>query len=406
MRRVELRLKQATPALIGHTSPNRIDPRYYLRPSSLKGVWRWTLRAIIAGVLYDSCLLQGVPGRVAGSPGVYRVPAHGEVKRISHIVGSRLGMGFAGSRGAAASAFRLRVEVNPWQRPRIGRASAGYLSGKRLQRVVLQTLGRRRIEYFEGGMFNVRVDVVRSLPKEELELAIRGLILALTIMGIGKGSRRALGSFDVVLIRAPGTPALEELGKSLAGFINRTRELALEVIRKDLGPAPEGCRPKHLPPMPVVSRAVINNFKVTQVLKTSAPWIEVHEFFARPQRCRKLHGTSVCYDSLRRMLAAWVLGLPRGRGRRTGYQPGRNTGVDRRASPIIVSSHSNRHLLGGGVYVTVMASADWPREVQWRGGGGQRRIIVDDNVIIEALDTAVGELLQYLGTNNVSPIWP
>lgn len=400
-KKIEIRLGQSTPALIGYTSPSRIDTSLYLRPSSLKGIWRWTLRALVGGIMYENCRLQGVPGDKASAGGVYKLPSTKEAKLLSRIVGKRLGMGYVGGEESIASSYRLRVHIE--RAPRRNWASNGYIAGRRMQRIVLQTLGGRRVEYFEDGIFKLTIDVVRSLSTNEIELAVRGLILALTVMGVGKGSRRGLGSFDVLSIRSSVAPHLEIYERDPIRFIEETRKLAEEIVTKELGTRNESCRIDSLPPMPVFSKAKVSGFYVAQMLRTELPWTDVHEFFVRPQRCRRLYNSSICYDTLRRKASAWILGLPRGRRGAVGYYPSKDTELNRRASPILMSYHSERHLLGKGVFITMITSADWPKVVEWMRG--RKKIRIRETTIVDAMRTAYDELLQYL-RNRVVRIWP
>ncbi|MHA1632114.1 MAG: type III-B CRISPR module RAMP protein Cmr1 [Candidatus Freyarchaeota archaeon] len=38
---------------IGSHEPNALDELWYLRPTGVKGVWRWWARALVAGALHD-----------------------------------------------------------------------------------------------------------------------------------------------------------------------------------------------------------------------------------------------------------------------------------------------------------------------------------------------------------------
>ncbi|WP_243675411.1 type III-B CRISPR module RAMP protein Cmr1 [Vulcanisaeta distributa] len=42
---VELEVNLATPLLAGSADPNKVDEDYPIRPSEVKGLWRWWARA-------------------------------------------------------------------------------------------------------------------------------------------------------------------------------------------------------------------------------------------------------------------------------------------------------------------------------------------------------------------------
>lgn len=415
MSSVEMIVTQATPAFIGYARSSGVDPLYYLRPSSLKGVWRWVLRSLIAGAMYRAGLLCGVPGRSAGVSDVYRVPSEAEARTIAYIVGNVLGMGYVGPGevSSVSSAYRLNVRVI--RRPRVRTASGGRIgryAGDRLQRVVLQTLGGRRVDFFEGGRFVLRIIVRRNLDNERTELVIRSLVLALTIMGLGKGSRRGLGSFDVEDIRGSIMSRINIDERDFTTFVENTTRRVSELltdIQRTLPesiPRPRGssCGDEQLPPLPAITDRKIGEFPVSQVYRfESIDWRDVHNFFVRTERCRRLRSSSSCRDALRENFSAWILGLPRGRGR-SGYSIlSPNRSLSRRASPILLSYHTKNHILGQGSYVTFLASADWPKVIVWEGS---TRIEINDDRIIQAMSIARQELLDYVGESDSRPVWP
>jgi len=393
---VELRVEQVTPALIGYHTPEIIDDLYFLRPTSLKGVWRWVARAVVAGILYDRNLLIGRSDR-----DYVRIPTREEAEVISCIVGKELGLGYAGEKEeSTASAFRVVVSVD--RKPRVTDVDSYQANQRRLQRLVLLTLGRRSVKYFENGTFTVKLINTRTMDREKVELAIRTLILALTIMGVGKGSRRGLGSFDIVNVQGL------EIERSFRDFMETTYKLAERIILASsaIRRLREGF--KGLPPMPVISKSAHSihlsetgtrvNRKVTTIYTLeNVNWVDVHNIFLRGVRSRK------GVDALTQKREAWILGLPRSQ-KKTGYVV---KNVDRRASPILVSVH-NRHIFNDvrkGVVVTFLTSADWPKSMKWVGAS-TKSIMVDEALIANAMMNAENLLLNLLGKPNLTPIWP
>jgi len=113
---------------------------------------------------------------------------------------------------------------------------------------------------------------------------------------------------------------------------------------------------------------------------------DLHNFFLRPARTRVLHGSYFAQDALRQALKAWILGLPREQ-KGTGYRI--IGGASRRASPLMLA------IAGNAAYLSVFISADWPRELEWRGGGRQR-IAVAEADVLAAMALALREFLDYV----------
>jgi CRISPR-associated protein Cmr1 len=100
--RVELTLNLDTIFIPGSADPFTVDPDWPLRPSELKGIWRWWARAFVAGVLFDKgylCGRQDQQGRISRD----------EINLISRIVGEGLGLGHAAGKGRI-SEFRIFIE--------------------------------------------------------------------------------------------------------------------------------------------------------------------------------------------------------------------------------------------------------------------------------------------------------
>ncbi|MHA1590861.1 MAG: type III-B CRISPR module RAMP protein Cmr1 [Candidatus Njordarchaeales archaeon] len=404
---IVLTLRQSTPAFIGSYEPERIDETTYLRPSSIKGIWRWFSRTLVAGMLYD----QG-----------YLI----DPKVISYLVGKVMGLGYVDPDGRESEASRFILRIHVAKEPTKGSVPADSdcisLGNKCifLQRIGLLTL-RRSLEYFYNGAFTLELIKTRAYDKVGEALAIRSLILALTLSGIGKGSRRGLGSLDIINIRNFYI-SKEEL--TLSNFLERTYNMALELVRKYRDKLPlRQAKRNALPQIPVFSKGKVNDMNIFLIYKFEhVDWVKVHNFFLRSERCKVLYGNCKAQDDLRKNHEAWILGLPRSGMKiikikdyssgsytydhlpklrvRTGYIVKRDG--ERRASPIFLAYHEE-HLFGKGVYLTVFVSNDWPSSIVWTNG--KRTISVNIDVI-RAVQDALNELWKYLGVSSPTPLWP
>jgi CRISPR-associated protein Cmr1 len=262
-----------------------------------------------------------------------------------------------------------------------------------------------------GARFRIRVEEQLPVSDEGAEAALSALALALTFSGFGKGGRRGLGCFRVV--RATGRyAALFDARASAADRVTR----AVNAARRVVGVRAVESGAGELPPLPLVSArdlaggyAVrgrkLRPFQVIEVRGGDANRLleELHNFFLRGTRARRLLGNPASPDALRQKLAAWVLGLPREQWA-TGYKILARD-VDRRASPLLLAVHGTDR--EGVAYLSVFASADWPAQLRWRGGTTQQ-LAINDARVAEALVTAVEEFVDYVVRCGfkVSFVWP
>jgi CRISPR-associated protein Cmr1 len=399
MEHVTLELRLETPFLPGSVDPAVPDPDWPLRPSEVKGIWRWWARALAAGALFERGLLHGAGGR-----DVVKTPTWEEADCVSQIVGLDMGLGYVGRREAQVSCFRIKLEQVSFAPPRD--VSQGLAN--RLQRVRLLTLGGRRLQYIDRGSATLVVEehVPCPLDGRSVEAALGALALALKLSCFGKGGRRGLGCFSV---RAHGrysalfTEEPKALIKRVAAAASAVVDRAAARCRRLQRRAPSSCE---LPPMPALSVAHRYDACVESpvalkpymlVTVRGARWEDLHNFFLRPARTRALHGDYSAQDELRQTLKAWVLGLPREQ-KGTGYRI--IGGASRRASPLILA------VAGNAAYLSVFVSADWPRELEWRGGRRQR-IAVGEGDVLSAMALALGEFLDYVKKlGGVAEVWP
>jgi CRISPR-associated protein Cmr1 len=397
-----LEVTNSTPMLVGWYSPELVDPQG-LRATEVKGIWRWWARAVIGGALYDKCMLVG-----KSSDEILRKPtSDGEIESIRCLVGKILGLGYATREDAEASRFTLKIETLTQgleRRVRCASREEGY------KRMELLSLGKGTMYYLPGVTFRITVDRIRSRYSDAENLAVKILVLALQLMGVGKGSRRGLGSLDLNSLDSRITIP-SELRKLLDEVYNEAKDVVKKYAKECPGINVKPCNERSLPPMPVMSKLTSKdvsvranvNFNITSVylIRDSSKdpremFRDIHNFFVRSERCRKLHDNPECYDDLRNRHQAWILGLPRAQ-KGTGYEVTVKD-IDRRASPIIVSCHSESNRFGSGVFVTFILSADWPIGMKWTGRGRDRgrNIIVNEARIISAMNTALEEFEKFV----------
>mgnify|MGYP001770667745 CR=1 FL=1 len=352
----EFELTIATPLSVGWYDPALVDRHFYIRPTSVKGIWRWWARAFALGALFE-----------AGCP---------DLKAASDLV-AKWGFGTTGS----ASAYRITVEVR--EPPRVRAVRRRQRSG--IQRLDLIAL-KRDVEYAEGGRFALRVEG----RGRYFDHALRILAVALTLSGVGKGSRKSLGVLDITAARgdAPREQGVRDLIEAVKREAARDAACAGRAQRAEL------------PPAPAVARDAF------EVYSAKAGFQEVHGFFLRPNRARAASGSYSAPDPMDHM--AWFFGLPRSQ-KGTGYMlPGEDRGSERgkefrRASAIFAAAHGDRHIYGKGTYISIFLSLDWPDQLKWVGGSGTRNIRIDAVAVRKARDLFLQLVQSRWGLQRV---WP
>lgn len=420
---VELELQLETPLFAGGHDPLQLDDLWILRPSEIKGVWRWWARALVAGALYDAGELRG---RSRG--GILRAPElKKEAERISRLVGVEMGLGYADPQGGLSRASSYSLVVEPVDADRVDKFKRSYRGGPltfqlgnrqvrlSLQRLGLLALGRPHgwnAGYLApGARFWLKVEKQLEARREAVEAALLALSLALTFSCFGKGGRRGLGCLRVV--RATG-----EYAKLFDARMRASEKVAraISAVRRMVGIAAVESEAGELPPLPSISARklaggyvvrghTLRPFQLLEVRGADAWRLleELHNFFLRTTRARRLLGDPKAPDALRQKLAAWVLGLPREQ-RGTGYRI-QGGDISRRASPLLLAVHEVER--EGVAYLSVFASADWPAQLSW-SGSTTRPIPISEKDVAEALITAVDEFWEYAEKCGfkVSLVWP
>jgi len=396
-----LQVRNTTPLLTGWYKPTLADP-IGLRPSEIKGLWNWWARAFISGAMYDLGLLQGYK-----SSDILLKPKKAEAETIACLVGKILGLGYVGKAGNEASRFAIRVE----------HVSPGSLVTRKfensLQRIRLLSLGERAIRgYDRGHIFQIIVKKRISKYRAEELTALKIFVASLLLSGVGKGARRGLGSLDVkppdVITERNVKDLLASIYRDCVEIVEKARSKRYKECAQFLEDLRDTGQSTSPPPLPCISKRSIEGLEISRIFTARGVSFEpLHNFFVRSARCRVLVGSAICSDDLRNALAAWILGLPRGREEETGYSI-KTRNISRRASPVIMSYHEGFNTYGGGAYVTILVSGDWPTQLKWTNGTKTQIIDIDTETLINAYRVAIGELESYLKKLNASVqhIWP
>ena len=434
--RAEFDVTIATPLSVGWYDPNIVDRRFYIRPTSVKGIWRWWARAFALGALFE-----------AGCP---------DLKAASDLVAK---WGFGTTR--SASEYRITVEVR--RPPEVKTVRRRQRSG--IQRLDLVALSRD-VEYAVGGHFVLRVEG----RGQYFDHALRILAVALTLSGVGKGSRKSLGVLDITAARgdAPREQGVRDLIEAVK------REAARDAACTGRAQGAE------LPPAPAVARGVFEVYAVTKDAfeggSAREAFLEVHNIFLRTVRASAVSSSSDPMDHM-----AWFFGLPRsqqmkvkklkcfakyvenyfkhkgvnvkvaydemsdivlindvevtnngirGKGALaeevrklfekfmsefqeyikqdniiTGYILPSKSDITRRASAVFIASHGPNHLYGGETYLSLFLSNDWPTTLMWLGCGEKQLIHITPSEVKKARDIFITSFVKKRW-KNIKEIWP
>lgn len=344
-----------------------------VRSQSVKGVWRWFTRAVVAGALYSSGFaLEKLEQRT--------------IELVSNL------LGYAGSVHSWSSKLRLEVytdrdmecDSNTIQRLKIH------------QRIALMQLGRREYVLNKNMCRDIDSATVALYPRTgtyisavEEAVAVSSLLLSFIIGCLGKGSRRGLGCFDIDI-------KLQHKD-SLPPYIGRTGLTQQIIKREPLGPGTvanliafawrnaaayanvkvSAKAREMLPPVPSIAPGAFRLFYAKLDNKSPLDMaIAFSKTVTRSRRAQML-GVDTKKDHLYVKRIAWVLGLPRSQPRTgTGYII-QDDEVQRRASPFMLSVHRGYALL------SVFYSTDWPKRLLWSN---------HDEKVIE-IDNSAGEVI-------------
>ncbi|AFH42070.1 RAMP superfamily CRISPR-associated protein [Fervidicoccus fontis] len=408
---LRLKVTNFTPLLVGWYEPNIVDP-IGLRPTELKGIWRWWARAFACGVLYDR--------------GCNPLPSD-----LVKIVGKDLGLGYAGVNigGKSAMPSKYIIRVNETFEPtNFKKASINKTDLKELQRIVLLLGGRpeslepnnaEKVILKRRGKGGVERTLELYLPQSRFytislfstesdsnkkAAAVLSFLSAIMLMGIGKGGRRGLGSLDIIEIEKQpeiNGKRINELSLKVEDLVDKTYEHFRNLDSIKDPQCTKKSIDKNLPNFPCLSK---NHEDITSIYHVEARdeskkafdvFKDLHNLFNLSMRSRERNFPKICsnlkeYD--------WFLGIPR-KGKYKEEKEGGKSEEWRRPSPVILSAHDNK-IFGNGAFLTVLASADWP-DIMINGKQ------IDSQQIGDAKKTFENCLKAYCSTKyKITRIWP
>jgi len=403
---ISLTLYSETPFFLGSydTQFHREDA---FRTQSLKGVWRYWLRAYVAGALYELGLLKSK----SSGPLLAKIDDT-SLKLLLDVTQDILGG------PDKASSFRIVLDqVNV-----ATVANYPQYPESNLPRVKLLTLGRRPLSYAKRITVNISIEdaphVSGKLDINIVKIGIGSLLTALTLSGLGKMSRRGLGTFT---IRVRDNTRLFRQYLDYQGYLdyNKLPQLindVLKTLKEYISSVKKvkGVFSREIPPINTITSekieynvevqgSFIENNKVpiftVYSIEFSKPLPSVlqdlQNFFYRPGRIKSYYGKLTTEyghveDQITQNKDAWYFGLPREQ-RNTGYL----AQVERRASPFIVAVHRRR------AFISVFLSQDWPRKIVWRGISS-KEISLTRDLLINTHCRVLSYLENYLKKLNYS----
>ncbi len=391
---LRLELEGETPLFLGGYDTN-FHPDDPFRTQSLKGLWRYWLRAYIAGAMHEIGLLKCEEGRYT----VCDIRDRESLKKLREKTEDIL--------GGLGSASKFRIVVKEVRsETRYDRNIEQRV--REAPRVRLLTLGHRRITY--GTSLHAEIEVrkaphVKHLDENEVKLAFGSLLTALSLNGLGKMGRRGFGTFS---IKIDGPSIFSRFLREKKLDFGKIKELISETLNAARSYIREEGRGSGIPPMDCISRVKVDLSDVQEssklfdkkevpvftVIKAEKKGnraldyvLDLQNFFYRPGRGRIL-GFAITdadrsKDSLVRNRLSWFLGLPRSQ-KNTGYM-----NAERRAGPIHLAVHED------GAFFTLFLSGDWPKGLRWRGRR-EKQLKIDLQEIKNAYLTSISLLENYL----------
>jgi len=339
-----LYVTMVTPTHIGSYESHILDELWFLKPSSIKGIVKWWARAIIGGILLDM--------------GMLNIEI---IERFLYQIGL----------GSKLGPSRVIIRTFTLKQPDINSKDINVY-----HRLELLSIGRRENkeakvrEYMIDGEFEI-------ILINDNSLVDRITMLSLMLSGIGKGSRKVLGSIDIT--RVVNFKITEQ---TLGDFIEKTYDEIKEFIQSNLKPKITKTK-LELPPFPTLNKRTAQ----IGIIRNCDP-VKLHNFVLKSRR--KISAED-----------SWILGLPR--GRETGFITNDNI---RRASSVIFTYHNRLPFKGMekiGI-ITIFQSNDFPDKIIHKGQKHKEHEIKIDN---QAIKGAVKNIIKDLNnTFRVEWIWP
>lgn len=416
-----LRLHALTPTSMGgydQQVTRQLDNQKLSEPpraTSIKGVWRWWVRAFAAGVAFDN--------------GLDEVEAAMEVARNL--------LGFAGEGGKTKrSEFQIMAVPSLTGQSIDLSKENNYREIARIRLLRGITCTAYNIEY----SFSLRVRALCQ-DEEKIKAGFSTMVCSLLLSGVGKISRRGFGSLSInvdsnfdefkkewsrIISDASKVEDVEAVKRGIREAINKTREAITPLVR---GPSRER---KMLPKIPsmagkhiveaseqyglkelIPAKIYLARWKMNMLdalgcindicTRTPGRWLQQKLPRKRTLPCKLLSLTNPVRQSAAKKVRdypACILGLPR-EAKRRGYIIAEND-VKRRASPVIfkmLASQGNETM----VLATTFISSDWPLSVEWRGKARQPiDIRLDERKIAKVME----KVREHLGQYGFKEVWP
>ena len=297
---LELKLEAVTPVLVGgyDTKTSRLLNgtiiRETLRPTSIKGVWRWWARAAVAGAALRE-------------KGIF-LTLKEEDKLVSDIFGSE----------SNPSKFSIFVEA----------ANEYYLRNfarnlRRIKNPRFMQIGRNYFGIAPGSTFILNIDD-RNLDDRKKQFLLSTLALSLFLDGVGKAASRGFGKLVIKEIH-PDVYGIFVIDSNIKEYIMRLINLAIESAGEifefneikgcGYGPCSETLiLPKEIPPkekdtffMHVYEYPTANVWRLLEWISIAV--LKVTEKLYRAKNDRESWKSEIKKPGAE--MHTWILGLPR-----------------------------------------------------------------------------------------------
>ena len=250
MKLIELELESETPIFLG-SYDTQFHAEDAFRTQSLKGLWRWWLRAYIAGAMYRLGFLHS--GRSTRYVAELDKGSRDFLLQCTQQILGGLG---------ESSHFRIVIsEINipyrPNQEPCCPTTPATPDHCKP-QRVKLLTLGNRTIAYTDKLSVKLSIELTRELSYDEIFVSLSSLLTGLSLDGLGKISRRGFGTFKIkvhddtgmfnFILNKDKTINLDKLPELIRQALSKCEDVIRERLRGKL----EERKTVEPPPMPAI----------------------------------------------------------------------------------------------------------------------------------------------------------
>jgi CRISPR-associated protein Cmr1 len=374
---LKIKFWNSSPLLLGgyNTESKHYFDGEELRPTSLKGVWRWWFRAVLGAELWRDGVdeedfirnLRRREGAILGTAEEKALSSRIVIRSFTDkVVYDKI---FKEKSRDKASEMRCDSKTEIVNLPKIRHL----------------TVKGREISFIReiNGIIELKVISYRDEEPEyeDLKKASGSFILSLLLSGLGKGSRRGLGSLD-----------FEVLDDTTGIFSNmRSENIDVKTLRGVIEGLTPASHSRELPPIPILSpdHFELLYFKHNNVMKVLG---DIQGFTLRAGRYQVLGR-----DPMREKLIGWILGLPRGVMKKDHQKPESGYYLEgrtvRRASPLVISVHKTY------ASICLFRSKDWPLPLLWKSPYMKGGIKASDDLIgaYNVLSESVKEYLKKCG---------